>query len=64
MANEGKHFCYFNVLFARVLQILVGWEYFPYVFGVFDRKLGMELITCEDKKVAAISNVQKKKKKN
>ena len=41
----------------------MGWEDFPCVFGVFDRKLGMELITCEDKKVAAISNMEKKKTK-
>ena len=45
-----------------MLQSLAGWEYFPYVFGVFDGKLGMELITCEDKKVVTVSSMQKKKK--
>ena len=33
-----------------MLQSLAGWKYFPYVFGVFEGKLGMELISCEDKK--------------
>ena len=60
MVNEGKHSCNFNVAFARVLQSLVGWEYFPYVFGVFDGKLGIELITCEDKKLVTVSSMQKK----
>ena len=61
MVKEGKHSRHFNVLFARVLQSLAGWEYFPYIFSVFDGKLGMELITYEDKKVVAVSRMQKKK---
>ena len=37
-------------------------EYLPYVFCVFDGKLGTELSTCEDKKVVTVSSMQKKKK--
>ena len=38
--KEGKHSRHYNAIFeARVLQILASCEYFPYVFGVFDRKL-------------------------
>ena len=44
-----------------MLQSQAGWEYFPYVFGVFDGKLGMELITYNDKKVVTVSNMQKTK---
>ena len=62
VVKEGKHSRHFNVLFARVLQSLAGWEYFPYVFGVFDEKLGMELIIYEDKKVVTVSRMQNKKK--
>ena len=62
MVKEGKHFRHSNVLFARVFPSLEGWEYFPYVFGVFDGKLGMELITYEDKKVLTVLSMQKKKK--
>ena len=46
MVKEEKHSRHFNVLFARVMQILAGCGYFLYVFGVFDGKLGIELITC------------------
>ena len=62
VVKEGKHSRYFNVLFARVLQTLAGWEYFPYVLRVFDGKLGMELIICEDKKMVTVSSMQKEKK--
>ena len=61
VVKEGKHSRHFDVLFARMLQSLAGWEYFPYVFGVFDGKLGMELITCEDKKLVTVSSMQKEK---
>ena len=60
VVKEGKHSRHFSFLFARVLQSLVGWEYFPYVFGVFDGKLGIELITCENKKLVTVSSMQKK----
>ena len=59
-AKEGKHSRHFNVTFeAKVLQSLAGWEYFLYVFGVFEGKLGMKLITCENKKVVTVSSMQK-----
>ena len=45
-----------------MLQSLAGWEHFPYVFGVFDAKLIMELITCEDKKSVNSSSMWKKDK--
>ena len=50
--KEGKHSPHLNAIFeARVLQNLAGYVYFPYIFGVFDGKLVVELITCEDNKV-------------
>ena len=58
--KEGKHCHYFNDIFeAKVLRSLAGCEYFPYVFGVFDRKLVMELITCKGNKVVTVSRMQK-----
>ena len=61
--KEGKHSRLLNAIFeARVLQSLSGCEYFPYVFGVFDGKLVMELTTCEDNKVITVSSMQKENK--
>ena len=45
----------------RVLQSLAGCDYFHYVFGVFDGKLVMELITCKDNKTVSISKMEKEK---
>ena len=45
-----------------MLQSLAGCEYFPYVFGVFDGKLEMELITCDDNKVVIVSSMQRENK--
>lgn len=60
--KEGKNSRYFNATFeARVLQSLAGCEYFPYAFGVFDKKLVMELVTNEDR-VVTVSSLQKEKK--
>ena len=44
------------------MQSLTGCEYFPNVFGVFDRKLVMDLITCADDKVVNVSSMQKENK--
>ena len=61
--KEGKHSRHSYVIFeARVFQSLVGCEYFPCIFGVFDGKLVMELITCEDNKVVKVSSMQKESK--
>ena len=61
--KEGKHFTHFNAIFeGRVLQILAGCKYFPYVFSIFDEKLVMELSTCEDNKVVTVSRMQKENK--
>ena len=57
--NEEKHCHHFNAIFkARVFQSLVGCDYFPYVFGAFDEKLVMELITCKDNKVVTVSSLK------
>ena len=45
-----------------MLPSLTGCEYFPYVFGVFDGKSIMELITCEDNKMVTVSSMQKENK--
>ena len=51
----------FNAIFeVRVLQSLADCEYFHYVLGVFDGKLIMELITCEDNKLVTVSSMQKR----
>ena len=53
--KDETHSRHLNAIFeARVLQSLAGCEYFLYVFGVFDRKLVMELITYEDDKVSQV----------
>ena len=58
--KEGKYYLHFNAIFeVRVLQSLADCEYFSYVFGVFDGKSVMELITCEDNKVVTVSGMQK-----
>ena len=62
VVKEEKHSRHFNVLFTRVLQSLADWEYFPYDFGIFGGKLGMELITYENKKVVTISRIAEEKK--
>ena len=54
----GKCSRHFNV----ILQSLAGCDYFPYVFSVLDRKLVVELITCEDNKVVTVSTMQKENK--
>ena len=41
---------------------MAGCDYFHYIFGVFDGKLVMELITREDKKTVSISKIKKEKK--
>ena len=45
-----------------MLQGLAGFEYFPYLFGAFDRQLVIELMTCEDNKVVTASSMQKENK--
>ena len=45
-----------------MLESLAGCEYFPYVFGVFDGKLVMELITCVVDIVVKVSSMQKENK--
>ena len=57
--KKKKHCHHFNAIFkATVLQSLVGCDYFPYVFGVFDGKLVMELITFKDNKVVTVSSLK------
>ena len=63
MVKERKHSCHFNAIFeARVLQSSAGCKYFPNIFGVFDGKLAMELITCEDNKAVIVLSMQKENK--
>ena len=60
--KKWKHSLHFHAIFeARVLQSLAGCDYFHYVFDVFDGKLVMELITCEDNKTVSISKIEKEK---
>ena len=44
------------------LQSLAGCDYFPHVFAVFDGKLVMELITCENNKMVTVSSMKKENK--
>ena len=61
--KKGKHSRHLNAIFVvRVLQGLAGFEYFPYLFGVFHRQLVIELMTCEDNKVVTVSSMQKENK--
>ena len=60
--KKRKHSLHFPAIFeARVLQSLAGCDYFHYNFDVFDGKLEMELITCEDNKTVSISKMEKEK---
>ena len=45
-----------------MLQSLAGCEYFPYIFGVFDGELVMEIIISADNKVVKILSMQKENK--
>ena len=45
-----------------MLPSLAGCEYFPFVFGVLDGKLVIELIICEGNKVVTVSSMQKENK--
>ena len=45
-----------------MLQSLAGCEYFPYVFGLFDGELVLEIITSTDDKVVKVSSMQKENK--
>ena len=45
-----------------MLQSSAGCKCFPNIFGVFDGKLAMELITCEDNKVVIVLSMQKENK--
>ena len=61
--KDEKHSRHLNAIFeARVLQSLADCKYFPNIFGVFDGKLVIELITCEDNKVVTVSSMQRENK--
>ena len=60
--KKRKHSLHFPAIFeATVLQSLAGYDYFHYIFDVFDGKLVIELITCEDNKTVSISKMEKEK---